>query len=145
MFSRMREDIRCVFERDPAARSVWEVVTCYPGFHALQLHRLSHTLWTWQLRCLASPCVPRLPPSDKFHVFHFKPAHIDYVTPTGRRAYGIDAYWPPVEVLSQVSPGVVNYLRKTNRLNWRIDFTPVAAPDYRTSPNVIFWKMPTAS
>src|SRR5947207_6100768 len=53
MFSRMREDIRCVFERDPAARSVWEVVTCYPGFHALQLHRLSHTLWTWQLRWVA--------------------------------------------------------------------------------------------
>ena len=32
MFSRIREDIRCVFERDPAARSVWEVLTCYPGF-----------------------------------------------------------------------------------------------------------------
>ena len=53
MFGRMREDIRCVFERDPAARSVWEVVTCYPGFHALQLHRLSHMLWTWKLRWLA--------------------------------------------------------------------------------------------
>src|ERR1700740_3330552 len=53
MFSRMREDIRCVFERDPAARSVWEVITCYPGFHALQLHRVSHTLWKWQLRWLA--------------------------------------------------------------------------------------------
>ena len=53
MFGRIREDIRCVFERDPAARSVWEVMTCYPGFHALQLHRVSHTLWTWQLRWLA--------------------------------------------------------------------------------------------
>jgi len=53
MFSRMREDIRCVFERDPAARSVWEVLTCYPGFHALQLHRFSHTLWRAKLRWLA--------------------------------------------------------------------------------------------
>jgi serine O-acetyltransferase len=53
MFSRIREDIRCVFDRDPAARSVWEVLTCYPGFHALQLHRVSHTLWKWQLRWLA--------------------------------------------------------------------------------------------
>ena len=53
MFSRMREDIRCVFERDPAARSVWEVLTCYPGFHALQLHRFSHTLWRLKLRWLA--------------------------------------------------------------------------------------------
>ncbi|MCX7169786.1 MAG: serine O-acetyltransferase, partial [Proteobacteria bacterium] len=39
MFKRLREDIACVFERDPAARTAWEVLTCYPGFHALQLHR----------------------------------------------------------------------------------------------------------
>jgi serine O-acetyltransferase len=49
----MREDIQCVFERDPAARNVWEVLTCYPGFHALQLHRFSHTLWKLKLRWLA--------------------------------------------------------------------------------------------
>ena len=53
MFSRIREDIQCVFERDPAARSVWEVMTCYPGFHALQLHRFSHVLWRAKLRWLA--------------------------------------------------------------------------------------------
>jgi serine O-acetyltransferase len=53
MFSRIREDIRCVFDRDPAARSVWEVLTCYPGFHALQLHRISHALWKLRLRWLA--------------------------------------------------------------------------------------------
>ena len=53
MFSRIREDIRCVFERDPAARTVWEVVTCYPGFHALQLHRFNHGLWRLGLRWLA--------------------------------------------------------------------------------------------
>ena len=52
MFSRIREDIHCVFERDPAARSVFEVLTCYPGFHALQLHRVSHALWNWGLRWL---------------------------------------------------------------------------------------------
>ena len=53
MFRRIREDIQCVFERDPAARSVWEVLTCYPGFHALQLHRISHKLWELRLRWLA--------------------------------------------------------------------------------------------
>lgn len=53
MFSRLREDIACVFERDPAARSTWEVLTCYPGFHALTLHRLSHWLWRHRLRWLA--------------------------------------------------------------------------------------------
>jgi serine O-acetyltransferase len=53
MFSRMREDIQCVFARDPAARSVFEVITCYPGFHALQLHRFNHCLWGLGLRWLA--------------------------------------------------------------------------------------------
>jgi len=52
MFDGVREDIRCVFERDPAARTTWEVVTCYPGFHARLLHRLSHRLWRWNLKWL---------------------------------------------------------------------------------------------
>jgi serine O-acetyltransferase len=46
MFSRLREDIACILERDPAARSTWEVLTCYPGLHALVLHRWAH--WCWQ-------------------------------------------------------------------------------------------------
>jgi serine O-acetyltransferase len=45
MYGRIREDIRCVFDRDPAARTVWEVMTCYPGFHALTLHRAAHACW----------------------------------------------------------------------------------------------------
>ncbi|MDO8959223.1 MAG: serine O-acetyltransferase [Rhodocyclaceae bacterium] len=53
MFNRLRQDIACVFERDPAARSTWEVLTCYPGFHALTLHRFSHWLWGHRLRWLA--------------------------------------------------------------------------------------------
>src|SRR5437016_10445709 len=53
MFARIREDIACVFERDPAARSTWEVITCYPGFHALLIHRLAHGLWRIRMRWLA--------------------------------------------------------------------------------------------
>jgi serine O-acetyltransferase len=45
MFRRIRSDIQCILDRDPAARSTWEVVTCYPGFHALVLHRFAHRLW----------------------------------------------------------------------------------------------------
>ena len=48
MFSRLREDIRSVFDRDPAARTAWEVLTCYPGIHALILHRLAHRFWVRQ-------------------------------------------------------------------------------------------------
>lgn len=53
MFDRLREDIACVFERDPAARTRWEVVTCYPGLHALVWHRLTHALWVRRWRWLA--------------------------------------------------------------------------------------------
>ena len=52
MFTRIREDIACVFERDPAARSTWEVITCYPGFHALLIHRLAHWFWRKKMRWL---------------------------------------------------------------------------------------------
>src|SRR5476651_1970676 len=45
MFERLREDIQSVFHRDPAARNAFEVLTCYPGMHAIWLHRLSGYLW----------------------------------------------------------------------------------------------------
>ncbi|WP_150049479.1 MULTISPECIES: serine O-acetyltransferase [Methylomonas] len=50
MLSRLKEDVQCVFARDPAAQSVFEVITTYPGFHALLLHRGSHWLWQRGLR-----------------------------------------------------------------------------------------------
>jgi serine O-acetyltransferase len=50
MFDRLREDIACILERDPAARSRWEVLTCYPGLHALVMHRWAHALWRRGLR-----------------------------------------------------------------------------------------------
>ncbi len=53
MFSRIREDIASVFDRDPAARNTWEVLTCYPGFHALLSHRVAHRLWNAKFRWLA--------------------------------------------------------------------------------------------
>ena len=53
MFARIREDIRSIRERDPAAQSAWEVLTCYPGLHAIWGHRVSHWLWARGLRWLA--------------------------------------------------------------------------------------------
>ena len=53
MFKTLREDVQTVFAKDPAARSVLEVICCYPGLHALWLHRLAHFLWWHKLRFLA--------------------------------------------------------------------------------------------
>jgi serine O-acetyltransferase len=52
MFKNLREDIASVIERDPAARSAWEVLTCYPGLHAIYLHKLARWFWTHGLRWL---------------------------------------------------------------------------------------------
>jgi len=52
MFARLRSDIQCILERDPAARTAWEVMTCYPGLHAVMMHRLAHWCWTHGLKWL---------------------------------------------------------------------------------------------
>ena len=46
MFSRLREDIANIIERDPAARTTWEVLTCYPGLHAIVMHDWARWCWT---------------------------------------------------------------------------------------------------
>ncbi len=53
IFAMLREDVRCIFQRDPAARNTWEVLTTYPGLHALIVHRLAHRLWRHGWRYLA--------------------------------------------------------------------------------------------
>ncbi|MEK6805095.1 MAG: serine O-acetyltransferase [Pseudomonadota bacterium] len=52
MFNGIREDIRNVLQHDPAAKSAWEVLTCYPGLHAIWWHRLAHGFWGLGLRWL---------------------------------------------------------------------------------------------
>ncbi|MDD3436261.1 MAG: serine O-acetyltransferase [Candidatus Gastranaerophilales bacterium] len=51
----LKEDIGIVYKKDPAARNVLEVIFCYPGFHALLLHRIAHKLWVWKI-----PVIPRM-------------------------------------------------------------------------------------
>ncbi|HZV97823.1 MAG TPA: serine O-acetyltransferase [Methylophilaceae bacterium] len=53
MFRHIKEDISVVFERDPAARTRWEIITTYPGVHALIMHRFSHWIWSQRFYWLA--------------------------------------------------------------------------------------------
>ena len=55
MFRSLKSDFKIIKERDPAARGMWEILFCYPGFHALLMHRISHKLWKHKL-----PLFPRL-------------------------------------------------------------------------------------
>ena len=54
-FSQIKEDIQTIYEKDPAAENIWEVIFCYPGLHALINHRIAHKLHYWKI-----PFIPRL-------------------------------------------------------------------------------------
>ena len=54
-FNRIKEDIQIIYEEDPAAKNLLEVILCYPGLHALILHRIAHKLHTWKM-----PLIPRM-------------------------------------------------------------------------------------
>jgi serine O-acetyltransferase len=49
MFRKLRADIACILDRDPAARSAWEILTCYPGLHAIYIHKLARWFWLHRL------------------------------------------------------------------------------------------------
>ena len=52
MLSKLRSDIACILDRDPAARSTWEILTCYPGLHAIYIHKLARWFWLHKLEWL---------------------------------------------------------------------------------------------
>jgi hypothetical protein len=110
-----------------------------PKIVHLEVGRFEQLTWTWQLRCLTAACVPVAPPSEKYHVFSFPAAHVDYMRSNGKPAFSIDAAWPRVEVISQVSPPVANELLNARKYDWQYTLAPVLSPTYRTSPTLLFW------
>src|SRR5206468_3275742 len=76
---------------DPARLRVSTGFTPYtlvtiPLVRQIEIGRFAQVTWTWTLRCLTTPCVPRVPPSDRYHVFRFQKIHISYLSPRGRTA-----------------------------------------------------------
>ena len=100
--------------------------------------RLLQMTWTWTLRCLTVQCVPVMRHSDISHIFHFSPARVSYVSPTGKLRYYLNARFQPVVVHSQLSPAVVKAL-EAHTINWQDPLTPVPAAQYRMSPDLAFW------
>ncbi len=52
---KVKEDIKVIYENDPAAKNIFEVILCYPGLHALVAHRFAHRLYKWNI-----PLIPRI-------------------------------------------------------------------------------------
>lgn len=69
LLSLLREDVRCVFGRDPAARNTWEVLTTYPGVHAIIFYRIAHALWQrgWRYSARLLSFIARLATNVDIH------------------------------------------------------------------------------
>jgi hypothetical protein len=100
--------------------------------------RLLQLTWTWKLRCLTAKCLPVTKTSDLAHVFTFSPAHIEYVSPTGQVRYALNARFPRIAVLSELSPSEIAAIQR-QAVNWYYQVTPLPGPDYRASPSLLFW------
>jgi hypothetical protein len=100
--------------------------------------RLLQLTWTWKLHCLTKQCLPVTKTSDVARVFLFHPAHIEYVAPTGQVRYALNARFPRIAVLSELSPSEVTDIQRRT-INWYAHVAPLPAPQYRVSPNLLFW------
>lgn len=110
-----------------------------PSVRRLQVGRFAQITWQWTLRCLTSPCVPRVPPSDRVHVFTFHQAHIRYLATNGKPEYELATNWPVLEVYSQLNVSTVDEVLGSGKLVWLFHLTPVASPTYARSPVLLFW------
>ena len=100
--------------------------------------RFLQVTWTWTLRCLTADCVPVRPRSQTTHIFHFGPANVEYLSPTGQVRYALNARFQRLEVVSELSPDVVNGIAN-HTIEWQAPLTPVARPRYGVSPALAFW------
>lgn len=101
--------------------------------------RFLEETWTWTLRCLTLPCVPVVPPSDLYHFFHFRAAHVEYRGANGKSVYQLTAHFPTVEEVSEISPGILSFLKNNKTINWQYQLPAAAAAPYRVSPALVFW------
>jgi hypothetical protein len=100
--------------------------------------RLLQITWTWTLRCLTTSCLPVTRKSDISHIFHFHPAHIEYLSPGGQVRYALNARFQQIVVHSELSPSAVRAI-EARTINWQYRLTPLPASRYRVSPSLLFW------
>lgn len=100
--------------------------------------RLLQVTWTWKLRCLTTKCLPVTKRSDFSNAFRFRPARVEYLSPSGQIRYALDARWQRVEVLSQLSPNAIAALGQ-HTLKWEYQLTPLPRARYGISPSLVFW------
>ena len=108
--------------------------------------RYVQTTWTWKLSCLTAVCVPlgsaSSPSSSSAapsHVFSFPPAQIRGLGTNGKTTYKAHLFFPPLEMLSQLSPRETAYLAAHKHIQWQYPLAPAAGDAYRLPPGLVFW------
>lgn len=102
--------------------------------------RVRQISWTWTLRCLTSKCVPATFKGPLSKVFHFAPARIQYLSPSGKILYAFQARFQRIQIGSQLSPNVVSDVLKEETFKaWQFPLAPVPRPHYRLSPDLAYW------
>ena len=99
------------------------------------------TTWTWKLSCLTAVCVPLSGSSTgaPSQAFAFPPAQIRGRGTNGKTTYRAHAFFPQLEVVSQLSPREMAYLTAHKRILWQYPLAPAAGDPYRLSPGLVFW------
>ncbi len=105
--------------------------------------RYVQTTWTWKLSCLTSLCVPlsgsSSPSSVPSQVFAFPPAQIRGRGTNGKTTYKAHAFFPQLEMLSQLSPRETAYIAAHKHIQWQYPLAPAAGDAYRLPPGLVFW------
>jgi hypothetical protein len=103
--------------------------------------RYVQTTWTWKLSCLTAVCVPYSGSSTgtPSHVFAFPPAQIRGFGTSGKTTYKAHAFFPQLEMVSQLSPRETGYLAEHKRILWQYPLAPAAGNAYRLPPGLVFW------
>jgi hypothetical protein len=132
--------------RTPIDPSRLRIAVDFAPFSPVGHPRVTHTgsgtflktTWTWKLRCLEAACVPVAPPSDVSHDFQFAPARVRYLGPNGL-SVRLKTLFPPIETLSEVSPGERAFVKAHKRISWAYQLAPATGDAYRLSPGLLFW------
>lgn len=101
--------------------------------------RYVETTWIWKLRCLSVPCIPTSLANDAYDDFGFPPAQVRGPGLDGTASYATDAFFPPVRMLSEISPREKAQILLKGNVQWLYQLAPASGDSFRLPPARAFW------
>ena len=101
--------------------------------------RYVETTWIWKLRCLSVPCIPSSLSSDVYNDFGFPPAQVRGPGLDGAPAYATHAFFPPVRMLSQITPREKSLILLKGNVQWLYQLAPASGDYFTQPPMLVFW------